>query len=107
MQQDNYSEILERITTMRRDRNWSEYQLAEKAGMTQSTISSWYNKNMLPCIPSLDKICKAFDISLSQFFWDPNDEVAVLSAPQKKLLEASRKLEPKQIDALIGFIKTL
>ena len=59
-------EILDKITQYRLERNWSEYQLAERSGLTQSTISSWYRKNMLPSIPSLEKICDAFGITLSQ-----------------------------------------
>ena len=66
--------ILEKITEMRVARHWSEYQLAEKSGLTQSTISSWYRKDMVPSIPSLTKICDAFGITLSQFFLDDTNE---------------------------------
>ena len=38
-------DILEKITKMRLERGWTEYELAERAGLTQSTISSWYRKN--------------------------------------------------------------
>lgn len=58
-------DILKRIVDLRTERNWTEYQLAERSGLTQSTISSWYRKNMLPTIPSLSKICDAFGITLS------------------------------------------
>lgn len=34
-------DINERIIELRRERHWSEYQLAEKSGIGQSTISSW------------------------------------------------------------------
>ena len=43
-------DILDKITQFRMERNWTEYQLAEKSGLTQSTISSWYRKHMLPTI---------------------------------------------------------
>ena len=49
-------DILKRIVDLRKERNWTEYQLAEQSGLTQSTISSWYRKNMLPTIPSLTKL---------------------------------------------------
>ena len=38
-------DILKRIVDLRKERNWTEYQLAEQSGLTQSTISSWYRKN--------------------------------------------------------------
>ena len=69
-------DVLARITALRTGRNWSEYQLAERSGLTQSTISSWYRKNMMPSIPSLERICDAFDITLSQFFLE-DDKQAV------------------------------
>ena len=53
-------DILSVITTYREERGWTEYQLAERSGLPQSTISSWYRKNMVPTIPSLEKICTAF-----------------------------------------------
>lgn len=69
-------DVLERITAYRTQKGWSEYQLAEKSGLTQSTISSWYRKNLVPSIPSLEKICKAFGITLSQFFAESQEERA-------------------------------
>lgn len=55
-------DILATITKYRQDRGWTEYQLAERSGLPQSTISSWYRKNMIPTVPSLEKICMAFGI---------------------------------------------
>ena len=81
MERGYLMDILEKITKLREERHWSEYQLAEKSGLTQSTISSWYRKNTLPSIPSLAKICNAFDISLSQFFLENNDKTVYLNEP--------------------------
>ena len=99
--------ILEKITEMRVARHWSEYQLAEKSGLTQSTISSWYRKDMVPSIPSLTKICDAFGITLSQFFLDDTNEVALLSKPQLELIEAASKLDEAQSEALVHFLRAL
>lgn len=98
--------ILERITYYRQQKNWSEYQLAENSGLTQSTISSWYRKNMIPSIPSLDKICSAFGISLSQFFSSDKEDFS-LTDMQRELLIESNRLTAKQQNALIKFIQTL
>lgn len=98
--------ILERITYYRQQKNWSEYQLAENSGLTQSTISSWYRKNMIPSIPSLDKICSAFGISLSQFFSSDKEDFS-LTDMQRELLIESNRLTAKQQYALIKFIQTL
>lgn len=100
-------DILERITALREERHWTEYQLAEKSGLTQSTISSWYRKNMLPTIPSLLKICDAFGITMSQFFLDDTNQIVELNEYQKELLEVSAKLDKEQYIALLHFLNTL
>ena len=60
--------ILNTITAYREDRNWSIYDLAAHAEMKPTTISTWYNEDAIPTIPSLVKICDAFQITLSEFF---------------------------------------
>lgn len=100
-------DVLARIIELRDARGWSEYQLAEKSGMAQSTISSWYRKRMLPTIPSLEKICDAFDITLAQFFIENPNESVTLNEKQLCLLNSCVKLSPEQFDALLHFIDTL
>lgn len=99
-------DVLKRITYYRNQKNWSEYQLAEHSGLTQSTISSWYRKNMIPTIPSLEKICDAFGITLSQFF-SAEDENFALTDCQRELLQEVGHLTNTQLIALIEFFKTL
>lgn len=98
--------VLERITYYRNLKNWSEYQLAEKSGLTQSTISSWYRKNLYPTIPSLEKICTAFGITLSQFFSNNTDNYE-LTELQKDLLIEMNHLSEEQQRALLEFFKKL
>ncbi len=100
-------DILNKITEFRQERGWTEYQLAEKSGLTQSTISSWYRKNMLPTIPSLIKICRAFDISLSYFFLEKEDAPVSLTGRQKELIECISRLTPAQQELLLDFLNSL
>lgn len=96
-------DILAVITTYRERRGWSEYQLAEHSGLPQSTISSWYRKNMVPTIPSLEKICDAFGITLSQLFAEEDASVS-LTASQKQLLEKWSRLTEDQQSAVFTLI---
>ena len=100
-------DILKRIVDLRTERNWTEYQLAERSGLTQSTISSWYRKNMLPTIPSLSKICDAFGITLSQFFLEDESKITTLNEQQLRLMYYAAKLNPEQYAALLAFLKLL
>ena len=93
-------DILGTITQYRIDRGWTEYQLSERSGLPQSTISSWYRKNLIPTIPSLEKICDAFGITLSQLFAEGDTPVS-LTPSQKRLLESWSKLTSEQQEALL------
>lgn len=99
--------VLEKITELRIERHWTEYQLAEASGLTQSTISSWYRKGMLPTLPSLIKICDAFNISTSQFFMEDNTQAVLLNDKQAQLVNAASKLTAEQYSALLAFLQTL
>lgn len=96
-------DILTAITKYREARGWTEYQLAERSGLPQSTISSWYRKNMIPTVSSLEKICMAFGITLSQLFAE-DDELVSLTDSQKKLLERWSRLSEEQQSVVFALI---
>ena len=98
--------ILAAISSYLEERGWTEYQLAERSGLPQSTISSWYRKNLVPTVPSLEKICQAFGITLSQLFAEGDAPVA-LSESQRALLEQWDKLTKEQQEALFSLIKVM
>ena len=96
-------DILATITAYRQERGWTEYQLAEHSGLPQSTISSWYRKNMVPTIPSLKKICLAFGITLSQLLSE-GDALVSLTEDQRKLLERWTRLNKDQQEVIFALI---
>lgn len=96
-------DILTAITKYREARGWTEYQLAERSGLPQSTISSWYRKNMIPTVSSLEKICMAFGVTLSQLFAE-DDELVSLTDSQKKLLERWSRLSEEQQSVVFALI---
>lgn len=51
------------IQTLRKSRNLSQVQLAEKLGVSKQTVSNWENNNILPSIDMLLKISKLFSVS--------------------------------------------
>ena len=99
-------DILNTIIKYREERDWTEYQLAERSGLPQSTISSWYRKNMIPSIPSLEKICLAFGITLSQLFAEEETAVS-LTESQRKLLESWSRLTEEQQAVVFALIEKM
>lgn len=100
------NDILGVIRALREQRGWTEYQLAEQSGLPQSTISSWYRKNMVPTVSSLEKICGAYGITPSQLFAHGEESVS-LTPSQKKLPEHWSKLSPEQQAALPALLEQM
>ena len=63
----------------------SRYRLAQKSGISQSSISTLLNRQSVPTIQTLEKICKGLDMTLAQFFSE-DDELPNLTEEQKHLL---------------------
>lgn len=63
---------IQRIDQLMQERNWTDYRLAAESGLSSSTIANIHRRNTVPSITTLEAICKAFGISLSQFFADEN-----------------------------------
>ena len=99
-------DFLSTIVKYREARGWTEYQLAEQSGLPQSTISSWYRRNMKPTIYSLEKICDTFGITLSQLFLEEDDAVT-LTPSQKELLEKWVRLNETQQKSLLQLMDVM
>lgn len=98
-------DILGRIEKERLSRDWSEYTLAKNSGITPSTISTWYRKDLQPSISSIEKICKGLDISLSQFF-SSQEQCVNLTNSQSEILEIWKYLNTSQKATIIEMIKS-
>ena len=97
--------ILEKITQERLSRGWSEYTLAKNSGIAQSTISTWYRKDLQPSVASIEKICKGLDITLAQFFSYENQN-NILTPGQQDILELWKYLNDSQKNALLNMLKS-
>lgn len=96
-------ETIDRIKYHMQLRGWSEYRLAKESGLSQSTIANIFRRNTLPSIPTLEIICNAFGISLSQFFSDDNS-TSSLSNEQIELLNNWGKLSVSKRKAVMQLI---
>lgn len=100
-------DILARIIELRDSRKWTEYQLAERADLAQSTISSWYRKGFTPSIDSIEKLCKGFGITLSQFFVGEGELLVGLTQEQMDMLDQWNRLDDEQKKHLMAFLQSL
>ena len=63
--------IVRKIDEMRVKRGWTFYRLAQESGLSQQTLAKWM-EGAMPSIPALEAVCKAFDITLANFFAENN-----------------------------------
>lgn len=96
-------DILKRITELRQERNWSVYKLAEEAGLTQSTLANMFSRKTLPSFSTLQQICSAFNISLSEFFSDSKE----LNNEELELLGNFRELNSKNKKMVLEIVRTI
>lgn len=96
-------DIITKIEKLKKERSWTDYELAQQALVTQSTISSMKARNSPPKLDTLQSICGAFGITLAQFFLE-DEQIEILSLEEKQLIAAYRKLPPKKQKALIDLL---
>lgn len=97
MSTENY--IIDRIEQLCEQKQMSRYRLAQKSGISQSSISTLLNRQSVPTIQTLEKICKGLDMTLAQFFSE-DDELPNLTEEQKRFLTTWNAMN-KQEKALV------
>ncbi len=86
--------IMQKIEELNKERGWSFYELSKQTDIAESTIYTWKRKNKCPSLPVLEKICKAYGISLYQFFNGIGDNT--LTDEQKLVLNTWSILTKQQ-----------
>ena len=64
-------------------------------------------KNTLPSIPSLQKICNAFNISMSEFFMEEDTTSVHLNETRFRLLRYAERLNGTQLSSMLKFLESL
>ena len=96
---------LDRLRQLLTDRGWTEYRLSKECGLSQSTIGNIYRRNTTPSIDTLEIICRAFGISLSQFFAET--DMVELTPELRALFDGWVSLTPEQKAAVQNMIAVM
>lgn len=99
------NDILNKIDRLRTERNWSIYKLAEEAGLTQSTVANMFARDTLPSIKTLEALCSALGISLSEFFAEDNSsnlEEAMIINAYNKLSQRDKRIIKSLLKAMLN-----
>lgn len=98
-------DIRQRLIELQRQHGWSDYKIAKEAGLSPNTVSNIYRRGNTPSMVTLEALCKAFDITLSQFFAEGN--MVEITPDLKELFDAWVNLTPDQKNAAINMLKAM
>ena len=97
-------DILTHIQELMNERGWSEYKLRKVSDLPPTTIANIFHRNSIPSIPTLEAICRAFGITISQFF---NDLESDTSKEHRELLSKWAQMNAEQKAALNTIIDSI
>lgn len=95
-----------RIKQLMNERGWTDYRLAKEANLSHSTVTNMFNRNNAPTLPTLEAVCKAFGITLAQFFSEGNGP-AEMTEEQRALFAKWSTLTEEQKEALLHLMNTM
>lgn len=98
--------IQDRLHQLMCERNWTNYKLAKKSGLSETTVINLFKRNNAPTFSTLEAICFAFGITLVQFFTEGNEGIP-LTEEEKMLLIKWSTLTEKQKDILFEVIRNI
>ena len=97
-------DIRKRLMELQQQRGWSDYKIAKEAGLSPNTVSNIYRRGNTPSLVTLEALCKAFGISVAQFFSE--GDMIEVTPELKELFEKWTALSSEQKEALWKIIKT-
>lgn len=101
--------ILIRIDELCNQNNWTHYRIAKEADIPLNSFNSMYKRNTYPTIPTLEKICDGFQVSMKDFFdYDLMlTEHPALSGEETILIERYRELPKTDRQLLFAYLDGL
>ena len=96
--------IQERLLELQKQHGWSDYKIAKEAGLSPNTVSNIYKRGLKPSLATIEMLCKAFGITISQFFAEGN--MIEITPELKELFDKWTALNNEQKKAIWQIIKT-
>ena len=97
-------DVTKRLVELQKRYGWSDYRIAKEAGLSPNTVSNIYRRGNMPSMVTLEALCKACGITMSQFFAE--DELVELTPDLRELVARWTALNEEQKAALWQIIKT-
>lgn len=99
-------DVKDRLRELMAQRGLSVYMLAKKADLTWNTVDNILKKDGNPTVHTLSMLCKGLDITLGEFFNEP-DEMKPISAEQQRYLAKRELLTERDKELVDQMIETM
>lgn len=93
-----------RIREIRKANGQKLINIAERAGLSQPFISEIERGIKTPSIETLQAICSALEVSLSEFFAEDKTD---MEPELRRLIETAKKLTPEQQESVQRLLETM
>ena len=97
------NKVVDRINELLEQNRWTPYKLAKESGIPYSSLNNLLKHKNCPTIPTLEKICVGFNITLSDFFNFDEKNLAQpnLSESELSVIDTFKSLSTKEKEAII------
>ena len=89
----NQKEIGKYIAQKRKEKNFTQAQLAEKLGVSNKTVSKWENGVCMPDYSVIETLCHELGTTLSQLIDGADKEPEIQSHDDKRILFLLRRVQ--------------
>lgn len=91
--------ISKNIKRLRMNRDWTQEQLAEKVGVTRSTVTQWETGWSKPRMGAVEKLAAVFGVSTSDMVNDQSEPSAFVEVPLYGSIAAGTPIEMHAVDS--------
>jgi transcriptional regulator with XRE-family HTH domain len=100
-------DVVNHVIELTKLHNWSKYRLSLEADLPLTTIANIYYRGSTPSIYTLERICKAFNMTLSEFFTDDKTSATLLTEENLRLVSYYRALNSSQQQQILKLMQEM
>ena len=99
--------VLKRVTQLLKERNWTLYRLAKEGEISYSTLSNSFQRNNVPSVSTLIRICDGFGITMAEFFDEGGTMPKQLTISDQQLITDFHRLPRNDKNLVSAYMQGL
>lgn len=99
--------VLKRVTQLLKERSWTLYRLAKEGEISYSTLSNSFQRNNVPSVSTLIRICEGFGITMAEFFDEGGTMPKQLTVSDQQLITDFHRLPRNDKNLVTAYMQGL